>query len=162
MGAAPPGPPINKATQKIMQELDLLPGEAIQYSIQADGFFLGANPIAKLVGTMTAFLTTITGGHIRVFVFVTNSRIIVAKSESRMCGFTRSKSINAIALASLAEAGWAKQTQWCCINTRTVHMESKTERTTLVIKKLGDDALRGFVSNLSAVMVANVQQRTST
>jgi hypothetical protein len=156
------GPPMTKAAQKIIQDIDFLPGEAIQYSIQADGYFLGANPLQKLMGTLSAFLVTITGGHIRVFVFVTNQRIVIATSEAKMCGCSRNKAVKAVALAALAEAGWAKETQYCCINTRQVHLETKTERQTLVIKKLKDDALRGFVSQLSAVMVANASGRTAT
>ena len=39
---------------------------------------------------------------------------------------------------------------------------AKTQRYSLVIKKLGDPALRQFVAQLSAVVLANAQQRTST
>lgn len=60
------------------------------------------------------------------------------------------------------EAGSGKDTQWCCIHSRSVHLETKTQRHNLVIKKLNDQALREFVRNLSAVMVANVHGRTAT
>jgi hypothetical protein len=81
---------------------------------------------------------------------------------AQWCGVRRVKGVNAIALASVAECGWAKETQMCCIHSRVVHLETKTQRHTLVIKKLKDDGLRQFVANLSAVMVSNVQSRTST
>jgi len=153
---------LNAAAQKMLAEVDFLPGESLQYSIQGDGFFIGANPLLKAIAAFQAFVVALTGGHLRVFVMVTNQRILLLKSTQAYCGFARVRSVNAIALASLAEAGWAKETQWCCIHSRAVHFESKTERTSLVIKKLGDNALREFVANLSAVMIANSQARTST
>lgn len=156
------GPPMTKALQQMMQDVDLLPGENLQYSIQGDGYFLGANPLLKAIAMVQAAMVKITGGHIRIFVLVTNQRIILAQSIQALCGFNRVRSVNALALASLAECGWAKFTQWCCVHSRLVHVETKTQRHTLVIKKLKDPALREFVSNLSAVMVSNVQSRTAT
>jgi hypothetical protein len=153
---------MTKALQKIMKEVDLLPGEQVQYTIQGDGYFLGTAPILKAIAVMQAAITKITGGHIRIFIIATNQRVLLANSVSMMCGFNRVKGVNAIALASVAECGWAKATQMCCIHSRVVHLETKTQRHTLVIKKLKDDGLRQFVANLSAVMVANVQGRTST
>lgn len=160
--APQPGPAMTKALTKMMQHVDLLPGEALQYSIQGDGYFLGANPIQKMIATLQAGLVKITGGHIRIFILVTNQRILLANSQQAFCGLNRNLGVNAIALASLAECGWAKITASCCIHSRLVHVETKTQRHTLVIKKLKDNALREFVSNLSAVMVSNVQSRTST
>jgi len=78
------------------------------------------------------------------------------------CGCRQLKGVQAIALAALAEAGWARETQMCCIHSRAVHLESKTQRYSLVIKHLKDQHLREFVSQLSQVMLANVAQRTST
>lgn len=148
--------------QKLIAHADLLPGEAIAFTIQGDGFFLGSHPLQKAAAALQASLVKITGGHVRVFVVVTNQRILLIQSTAAWCGCTRSVGVNAIALASLAEAGWGKDTQWCCINSRGVHIESKTQRYSLVIKKLGDDALRRFVSELSKVMLANVAQGSVT
>jgi hypothetical protein len=67
-----------------------------------------------------------------------------------------------MALASVLEAGSRKETQGCCFHTRTVHIESKTQKHQLVIKKLGDDGLRDFVANLSAVLVNNARSGTAT
>jgi len=111
---------------------------------------------------MQASLVTLTGGHVRIFVVVTNHRIVLVESRQACCGFRRLEGVQAIALASLAECGWGRETQWCCIHSRAVHLESKTQRYTLVIKKLGDQALREFVANLSAVLVSNTQARTAT
>ncbi len=155
-------PNLNPAAQQMLTEVDFLPGESLHYSIQGDGFFLGSNPLLKAIAAWQGFITKITGGHVRVFVMITNQRILLLQSTQALCGFMRVRKVNAIALASLAEAGWAKETQWCCIHSRAVHLQSKTERTTLVIKNLGDVALREFVSTLSAVMVANSQRRTAT
>ena len=67
-----------------------------------------------------------------------------------------------MALASVLEAGSRKETQSCCFHTRTVHIESKTQKHQLVIKKLGDDGLKDFVANLSAVLVNNARSGTAT
>lgn len=155
-------PQLSPAAQQMLQEVDFLPGETLQYSIEADGLFLGNNPILRLQAILMSFLIKLTGGHIRVFLMVTNQRILMLRSIQAFCGFQRTRQVSAIALASLAEAGWAKDTTYCCIHARVVHIESKTERHTLVIKKLGDQALREFVQNLSGVMIANSQRRTAT
>lgn len=153
---------LNPKQQAMLSEFDLLPGEQIVYTIQGDGFFLGANPMAKAIAALQATLVTLTGGHVRIFVVVTNHRIVMVESRQAFCGFRRVKGVQAISLGSLAECGWGRETQWCCIHSRAVHLESKTQRYTLVIKKLGDQALREFVANLSSVLVSNTQLRTAT
>lgn len=153
--------PLSPVAAKMVAELDLLPGEVIHYSIQGDGFFMGSNPIVKLAAAIQSMMVTLTGGHIRIFVVITNMRVLLLQSQQTFCGMSRIRSINAIALASLAEAGSGKDTQWCCIHSRTVHLETKTQRHNLVIKRLDDKALREFVRTLSAVMVANVYARTA-
>lgn len=152
---------LSAAAQKMLADVDLLPGEVVHYSIQGDGFFLGANPLVKIAAALQSALITLTGGHIRVFVFVTNRRILMLQSQAAFFGFRRIRSVQTIALAALAEAGSARDTQWCCIHTRTVTLVSKTQRYTLVIKHLNDRALREFVWNLSAVLVANTANRTA-
>lgn len=147
---------------QLLQEVELLPSETIQYAIMADGYFLGTHPIAKLMATFQAFITTLTGGHIRIFLLVTSQRILMMESRQQFCGWTRVKGVNAIALASLAEAGSGKETQFCFVHSRMVHIETKTHRHQLVIKKLGDADLRRFVAELSAVLVSNVHSRTAT
>lgn len=153
---------LSNAAQQMMGEVDLLPGEQIHYSIQGDGFFLGSNPLAKAIAAMQATMVKLTGGHIRVFIVITNLRVLLLQSEQALCGFRRLRGINAIALGSILEAGTGKDTQWCCIHTRTVHIQSKTQRYTLVIKKLDDRALRDFVRNLSSIVVTNVHARLAT
>ncbi|MEZ4380432.1 MAG: hypothetical protein R3A79_03735 [Nannocystaceae bacterium] len=158
----PSTPQLTKAAQDLLSEVQLLQGENIHYAIQGDGFFMGSNPIAKAVAAMQAALVTMTGGHIRILVVITNLRVLLLQSQQAFCGFRRLRGVNAIALASIAEAGSGKDTQWCCIHTRTVHIQSKTQRYTLVIKKLKDDALRDFVRNMSEIVVTNVHNRLAT
>lgn len=148
--------------QQLLQSVTLLPNESLQYAIMADGYFIGTHPIQKLIASIVAMLTTLTGGHLRIFLIVSNQRILLLQSRQQWCGWTRVKGVNAIALGSLAEAGSGKETQFCCIHSRFVHIETKTQRHQMVIKKLGDSDLQEFVSNLSAVLVANVQARTAT
>lgn len=153
---------LSAPAQKILAEVDLLPGEVIHYSIQGDGFFLGSNPLAKAIAAFQSMIVTLTGGHIRIWIVITNLRVLLLQSEQAFCGVRRLRGINAIALASIAEAGSGKETQMCCIHTRTVHIQSKTQRYTLVIKKLDDQALREFVRNLSTVVVTNAHTRMAT
>ncbi len=148
--------------QILLNEVTLLPGEKIQYAIMGDGYFMGANPLLKAIAVMQAMLTTLTGGHIRVFLLVTNRRILMLQSTQIWCGWARTKNVNAIALASLIECGSGKETQFCCVHSRLVHIETKTQKHQLVIKKLGDPEIRDFVANLSSVLVANVQAKTAS
>jgi hypothetical protein len=152
---APQGPPPNPRLQEALASVDLLPGEQIYYTLQADGFFIGVNPIAKLMAAITAFFVTLTGGHIRIFLVVTNQRLLALQSRAVWCGCGRAKVVQTFALASVREVGSAKVTQLCCIHTRLVQVHSLTERAGYVIKKLGDDEIRKFVTNLSGVIVAH-------
>jgi hypothetical protein len=141
--------------QEALGLIDLLANEQIVYAIQADGFFLGSNPIAKVVAAFTAFLVTLTGGYIRIFLVVTNQRLLMIKATQMWCGCARVRAVHTVALAGVKEVGSAKETQLCCINTRTIQVQSMTQLFNLVIKKLGDQEIRQFVTNLSAVIVAH-------
>jgi len=150
--------PPNQKVQEALSQVDLLQGEQIYYTLQADGFFVGANPFAKLMAAIISFMVTVTGGHIRIFLVVTNQRLLVIKSTAMWCGWGRSKAVHTIALAGVKEVGSSKQTQACCIHTRTVEVRSLTEKMNVVVKKLGDAEIRQFVTNLSAVLVAHSQR----
>jgi hypothetical protein len=154
-GTPPPGPAGNPRLQEALSQVDMLQGEQIYYTLQADGFFIGANPLLKMMAAITAFLVAITGGHIRIFLVVTNQRLLVLKSTQVWCGCGRAKAVHTIALAGVKEVGSAKETQLCFVHTRTVQVQSLTQRFNVVVKKLGDQEIRQFVTNLSAVLVAH-------
>jgi hypothetical protein len=154
-GTPAPGPAGNPRLQEALSQVDMLQGEQIYYTLQADGFFIGANPFLKMMAAITAFLVAITGGHIRIFLVVTNQRLLVLKSTQVWCGCGRSKAVHAIALAGVKEVGSAKETQLCFVHTRTVQVQSLTQQFNVVVKKLGDQEIRHFVTNLSAVLVAH-------
>ena len=147
--------------QDLLQNVTLLPNEKIKYAIMADGYFLGANPLLKMIAMFQAMITTLTGGHIRVFLIVTNQRVLLLQSNQVWCGVGRVRNVNAIALASLIETGCGKETQMCCVHSRYVHIETKTQKHMMMIKKLGDAQIQDFVANLSAVLVANVERGTA-
>jgi hypothetical protein len=153
--AGPAGPGPNPRLQEALTTVDLLPGEQIYFTLQADGFFLGANPLAKLMAAVTAFLVTVTGGHVRIFLVVTNQRLLMLASRAVWCGCGRAKVVQSFALASIKEVASVKETQMCCVHTRLVQVHSMTERKNLVIKKLGDEEIRRFVTNLSGVIVTH-------
>jgi len=107
------------------------------------------------MAAISAFIIALTGGHVRIFLVVTNQRLLVIKSTAVWCGCGRSRAVSTIALAGIKEVGSSKETQLCCVNTRTVQVQSMTQVFNLVIKKLGDQEIRQFVTNLSAVIVAH-------
>lgn len=147
--------------QELLNSVTLLPGEQIKYAIMADGYFIGANPLLKMIAVFQAMITTLTGGHIRVFLIVTNQRVLLLQSNQVWCGVGKMKKVNSIALASLIETGCGKETQMCCVHSRYVHIETKTQTHMMMIKKLGDAQIQDFVANLSAVLVANVNRGTA-
>ena len=149
------GPAPSPRLQEALGQVDLLPGEGVVYTLQADGFYLGSSPILKMIAAIQAFMVMITGGHIRIFLVVTNQRVLVLKSIQMWCGCNRLKAMHTIALAGVKEAGTAKATALCCINTRVVHVASMTQNYTLVVKKLSDQEIRAFVTNLAGVIVAH-------
>lgn len=153
--AAPAQPPLNPRIQEALGHVDLLAGEQVFYTLQADGFFLGANPLLKMIAALQAFVVALTGGHIRIFLVVTNQRLLVIKSTQVWCGCGRVRAVHTIALAGVKEVGSTKETQLCCVHTRTVQVQSLTQLYNVVIKKLSDAEIRQFVTNLSAVLVAH-------
>lgn len=148
--------------QKLLEEIELLPNENIQYVAAADGYFLGSNPIQKAMAVFMAFITTITGGYLRIFLIVTNQRLLLINATQQWCGWVRKRNIHALALASIAECGSSRETQACCIHSRFINVETKTHNHQLVVKKFRDPDLKEFVQQLSAVIVANVHARTAT
>lgn len=144
--------------QKTVANVEMLPGEQVFFAFKADGYFLGANPLLKLFAKMQSFFVKITGGFIRVYLMVTNKRVILVQANQIYCGMATASNINAIGLASIREVGMSKVTQLCCIHTRSVHLQSLTQPHSFVVTKLGDEAMRDFVSNLSAVLVSNAEQ----
>ena len=85
-----------------------------------------------------AFMVMLTGGHIRIFLVVTNQRLLVVKSTAVWCGCSSTKVVNAIALAGVKEVGSSKETHLCFVHTRTVQVQSLTQLYNVVVKKLGD------------------------
>ena len=155
-GRPQPGPAAaNPRIQEALGQVDLLAGEQIVYVLPADGFFLGANPIAKMIASFQSFMVTITGGYIRIFMVVTNQRLLVIQAMQQFCGCTRVRAVHTVALAGVKEVGSSRETHMCCVNTRVVHVQSMTQVFNVVVKKLGDAEIRNFVTNLSAVIVAH-------
>lgn len=149
-----------KGQQLLSQYVTLLPGETIEYAVEADGYFIGANPLLKLIAKIQAFMVTITGGHIRIYLLVTNKRLLMMQSNQVWCGWMSGKNVHALALASLVEAGSSKETQACCIHTHQVQIETLTQKHSLIVKKLKDAQLKQFVAELSEVLVRNVETGT--
>ncbi len=145
--------------QNALTNVDLLPAEQIVYAVQANGFFLGTNPALKAIAAFQAFILALTGGHVRIFLLVTNQRVLLIQSRAAFCGCFKSAAVSAVALSSIVSAGSAKDTQYCCFHTRAIYVESMTERYNMVIKNLDDAGVRGFVANLSSVIVANSTRR---
>ncbi len=145
----------NPKLQKALSQVDMLPDESVQFALQADGYFQGSNPLAKLIGKLQALLVTLTGGHVRIFLAVTNLRVLLLESRAVWCGCTKVAGVNNISLGSIAEVGTSKETQLCFFHARVVHVQSPTQQHTLVITRAGDQAVRDFMANMSAVMVRN-------
>jgi hypothetical protein len=146
---------LSSKAQKAMVDVELLEGEQIAHVWQADGFFLGTNPAAKAAALIAATLVKLTGGHIRIFLVLTNQRVMMVQSRGVCCGCQRVRGVNSIALTSIKEAGVAKETQWCCINSRAIHVESVTQRYTMIVKSFKDDDLKQFLAEMSRMLVRN-------
>lgn len=142
-------------TQEALNNVQLLQGEEIQYSVQADGFFLGTNPIAKMLAKINAFFTKITGGHIRMFLVLTNQRVLLIESTAQFCGFKSTRIVHTIATKSIVEAGTTRETVWCCLHTRMIQVESLTQKYVLVAKTMSDQELMEFITRMSLLIVRN-------
>ncbi len=139
----------------------MLAGESIQHTLEADGVYIGTSPMAKLLSVFVEWTVRITGGHIRINLVVTDRRVLVLQSFKLLCGSTQVKMVHSVALANVTETGWAKGTEACCINTRVINVQTKTQRHVFVVRKLGDAALRGFMTQVSAVTIANADAGTA-
>lgn len=142
--------------QEALCHVQMFPGEEIQYAVQADGFFLGTNPLAKVMANVQAFFTKITGGHIRIFLVLTNQRVLLIESTATCCGCTASRIIHTISTRSVVEAGTLRETTCCCIHTRMLMLESLTQKYILVAKSISDQELVEFITRMSVLIVQNV------
>jgi hypothetical protein len=145
----------NELLQKAMVDVQFMEGETMEAAWQADGFFLGTNPLLKLMAIITSFLVRLTGGHIRIFLVVTNLRLVMVQSKAQWCGCMSVRDTNTIALSSLKEAGINKETQYCCFHSRAVHLQSITQRYTMVVRKFKDENLRHFLAQMSYTIIRN-------
>jgi hypothetical protein len=100
-------------------------------------------------------MATLTGGHIRMFLVVTNYRLILVSSQQVWCGLNATKGANVVALADIMEAGLSKESKLCCIHTRLIHVETKTQKHTFVVKSFGDAELKSYLSIMSGLIVHN-------
>lgn len=144
--------------QEALNEIQLMQGEEVVYAVQADGFFLGSNPILKLIATWQAFVTKITGGHIRVFLILTNMRLLMIESQAAMCGCNKLRAVKVLSTSDIVEAGSGKATAMCFVHTRSINVETLSQNYILAVKKLRDDDLRAFVTNMSQLIIANSQR----
>ncbi len=142
-------------TQEALNHVQLLQGEEIQYAIQADGFFVGTSPIEKAIAQFQAFITKVTGGHIRMFLIITNMRVLLIESTAKCCGFSATRVVHTIAAKSVVEAGTIRETQWCCFHTRMIQVESLTQKYVLVTKKMTDQELLEFITRMSLLITRN-------
>ncbi|GEM_PF-3328177 len=148
---------LNEKARKAMAEVQLLPGETILRIWEGEGFFLGVSPMAKAISKLMRFMAFITCGHIRVYMLVTNMRIVIAESNYQNCGAVGYRAIKTVALGSLLEASIRRDTQCCCLHTRFLQFQTKTEDFTVVVKKLKDEDLKDYLDFLGRVMVNNAQ-----
>lgn len=146
---------LNPKAQAAAAELQLLPGENILRVWEGDGFFLGSNPLAKAIAKIQQFMMFICCGHLRVFIIVTNMRIIIAYSNSIYCGTNATRSVKTVALASLQEAGIIRDTSCCCFHSRMIQLQTRTEVFSIVVKRFKDEDLKEFLEFLGRVLVNN-------
>ena len=146
---------LSKKARKAFGDLELLGNEEMLHVFEADGFFIGTNPMAKALAVLMAFIVKITGGHIRIFLVITDMRVLMVQSQAQWCGCMKVKGTNTFALSGIKEAGISKETQYCCIHTRLLHVESLTQRHTMVVKKFKDADLNNFLRVLSTVIINN-------
>ena len=144
--------------QEALNDIQLMQGEEIQYSVQADGFFLGTLPIQKMIASFQSMITKLTGGHIRVFLVMTNMRLIMIESRAQWCGCTKVRAIKTISSRDILECGSGKETRLCFVHTRVLTVESRSHAYTLVVKKLNDDDVRAFVTAMSGLIISNSQR----
>jgi len=141
---------MTQKTQEALNNVQLLQGEEIQYAVQADGFFVGTSPLEKMMAKIQAFFTKILGGHIRMFLVLTNQRVLLIESTAKCCGFSAS-----IATKSIVEAGTVRETTWCCFHTRMIQIESLTQKYVMVAKTMTDPELMEFITRMSLLIVRN-------
>ncbi len=155
MAQAMPPAAISGIPDIYSSNFQLLPGENIEYFAEGDGYFLGTNMFAKLLSLWQAFITMITGGHIKLGFILTNQRLLVVQSVQAMCGCAKVRNVHTIAIRSIAEAKSGLERQCCCINTRLIHVQSRTYSYSFVVKKFNDQQLQDFVTRMSLLIVNN-------
>jgi len=148
---------LSQRAQQAMTDVELLQGEEVARVWEADGFFLGTHPLLKLMGKIQSMVVTLTGGHIRVFLVVTNMRVLLVQSTQMWCGCQKVRGANAISMTSVKEAGIGRETQMCCFHSRVIHIQTLTQRHTLIVKGFSDEDMKSFLAYMSWVLVSNAR-----
>jgi hypothetical protein len=146
---------LDKNAQKAMADVDLLQNEQIVKVWEADGFFLGTNPIAKAMARIQASLVKITGGYIRIYLVVTNLRVLLVEARQVWCGCQAVRAATALALTSVKEAGVGRETSMCCFHSRVIYLQTLTQRHSMIVKRFSDKDLKEFLMHLSVLIINN-------
>ena len=139
------------------QEIDLLPGEQLLHVYEGNPFPTGSNPLLKMIGAIQRMMTKLCCGHAKMFMVLTNMRVLFVESSSMMCGANAAKSFTTIAASGVLEAGVGKTTTSCCCHARTVFVQSKTELRAMEVRKFKDKDLADFMGTFSQHIIRNTQ-----
>jgi hypothetical protein len=147
-----------------LNQVELLPGEQVVHAVQGDMAYYGTNNLIRTFITQIAWymkfqniFIKITGGHMRVFFVVTNQRVLLIQSQSVFCGIMSAQNVHSISLATLSSVAASKATMYCCLTGRVLHIATKSEGYSVVIKSLSDTEIKTLMSNLGAIVVSNTK-----
>ena len=144
---------LDKKQEQAMANVALLPGETITNIWEADGVILEAIPGAKLAAMIQRFILMITGGYIRVYLVLTNQRLIVVQATRDSCGLGSARVADTLAASAIHTVGIGKQSWLFCCHSRLVRLHSKKTPLTLIMRRFKDEDARSFMNQMAVHMM---------
>ena len=135
--------------------VELLPGENLLHVWEGDGFYLGNNPIAMMLSFLIRVIWTLMGGHVRLYLVLTNQRMLFARSVKLWCGWTSFNVHHTFSANSIKNAGIRKDTAMCCLHSRVVEVSSHTATHGAVVRGMNDSEMKAFLNTMSEFIRTN-------
>jgi len=126
----------------------LTDGEELLREIEGDAYNMDSSPIARLLGTVIRFISVIFGYRKKVYIIVTNKRVI--KLEFDKMFWVLDKGVRAMSITprAIKSVGYAFIRNWLIFKTRYFVMNSDEEYVFIKFKG-NQDLLNQAVDNVT-------------
>lgn len=126
--------------------ITLAEGEVIIAELEAELWATSSNPISKLIGSITKFISSLLGNRRNGYLVITNKRVVEVVNIIQCYVFNTDKEVKYILPSSVKEVGYAKTTT-CGVFCPAFYLyyESNTQRSSIQLQGSDEAAAQKIV-----------------